>query len=590
MSKPAGWFKRWLQGAQEFFDESDGSAQRTGFSFRAFAHFWLLVGKSFVRNRCPVRASALAYATLLSLIPVLAVVVSVTTGMLKSQGSEPVERMLDQMVKNVAPQLNLVPKEAGAGAATSEGADSRQRVVKEITAYISNIQSGALGVTGMVSLIMVAVLLLSNIETTFNDIWGVTKGRPWISRVVQYWAAITLGPIVFVVAVGLTSGQQFAAADHARLVADSVTNYPALATKLAAQGDPMSRYLWPQLSPSTQNLLRTNDLTAKDGLAPLLTELNKVLHGPLIYDETRFKGLVLSSNTTYWLAKKPQGRGVARLNRALLDDAYPAEIERVKPPTRLSNQLAFFSGKLATVLPLVFLAVGFTMLYRLMPYTQVDWSAALVGGLVGGGLWQGNNLLQVLYVSKVVTYSKIYGSLAVVPIFLFGVYLSWLILLFGAQVAYAYQNRRSYAQARLAEGVHQAGREFIAVRLVTLVAQRFIGGEPPLAVAQLSEQLGVPSRLASQIVQILVKARILVECNSGGSACHPGRPLDQITVQDILHAMRTSQGAELPTREDSTLLRVRQELLKVHQAEAQAATAITLQMLASVAPKTGTLS
>ena len=53
-----------------------------------FAHFCVLVGKSFVRNRCPVRAAALSYATLLALTPMLAVAISVTSGMLKGQGKQ----------------------------------------------------------------------------------------------------------------------------------------------------------------------------------------------------------------------------------------------------------------------------------------------------------------------------------------------------------------------------------------------------------------------------------------------------------------------------------------------------------------------
>ena len=56
--------------------------------FERFAHFCVLVGRSFVRNRCPVRAAALSYATLLALIPMLAVAISVTSSMLKDQGEQ----------------------------------------------------------------------------------------------------------------------------------------------------------------------------------------------------------------------------------------------------------------------------------------------------------------------------------------------------------------------------------------------------------------------------------------------------------------------------------------------------------------------
>ena len=60
---------------------------------RRFLHFWLLVGRSFSRNRCPVRASALAYGTLLTLIPMLAVAMSITSSFLKEEGEDRIDHL-----------------------------------------------------------------------------------------------------------------------------------------------------------------------------------------------------------------------------------------------------------------------------------------------------------------------------------------------------------------------------------------------------------------------------------------------------------------------------------------------------------------
>src|SRR3954453_16682998 len=68
-----------------------------------FAHFWVLVWKSFARNRCPVRASALAYATLLALIPMLAVVVSITSTFLKQEGEDQIDHFIIKFVASVVP-------------------------------------------------------------------------------------------------------------------------------------------------------------------------------------------------------------------------------------------------------------------------------------------------------------------------------------------------------------------------------------------------------------------------------------------------------------------------------------------------------
>src|SRR6266516_5265216 len=71
-------------------------------------HFWVLVGKSFVRNRCPVRASALAYTTLLALIPLLAVGLGVSTTLLNSS-RERTSELIGNLIEQLAPPLGMLP-------------------------------------------------------------------------------------------------------------------------------------------------------------------------------------------------------------------------------------------------------------------------------------------------------------------------------------------------------------------------------------------------------------------------------------------------------------------------------------------------
>src|SRR2546423_1717064 len=76
--------------------------------FKKFIHFWILVGKSFVRNRCPVRASALAYTTLLALIPLLAVGLGVSTTLLNSSREKTTE-LIGRLVGQLGPPLGMMP-------------------------------------------------------------------------------------------------------------------------------------------------------------------------------------------------------------------------------------------------------------------------------------------------------------------------------------------------------------------------------------------------------------------------------------------------------------------------------------------------
>ncbi len=449
-------FKKLQAGAQALLDERAMVAQGDARvpALQRFVHFWLLVGRSFVRNRCPVRASALAYTTLLALIPLLAVVVSVSSSLLKKEGEEPIKQLIEKLVANVAPQLDLVSKTDG-----MDETSGRKELAKKISDFIGNIRSGALGVSGMLALVFVAISLLSTIEVAFNDIWGVARGRSWFARVVNYWAAITLGPLILILAVGLTTGPHFE---------------------------------------TTQRLL---------------------------------------------------------------------------------GKLPFLGDLLFQLLPFVILSGAFTVFYQLMPNTRVHWRAALVGGVVGGCLWQFNNLFNVLYVSRVVTYSKIYGSLSIIPLFLIGLYFSWLIVLFGAQVAYAFQNRRAYVQEKLAESVSQRDREFVALRVMTTVARRFqLGAKPPTG-SELADALGVPTRLVSQVVQALVPAGLLIEVAGAETGYAPARPLTEITAQDILHALRAGHGQALATRDDPERLVAQSAFDNIQQVERSAASAVTLQAL-----------
>ncbi len=422
---------------------------------QAFIHFWVLTVKSFVRNRVPVRASALAYSSLLALVPMLALVLSIAFGFLRGEeGEKHIRSFINYMVATVVPS-------------TPDKSSDADNLVKIIQSFVENQQTSAVSASAALMLVFIAIMMLSRIEDTFNDIWGVSRGRSWFARVTQYWAALTLGPVLLLMVVGLTSS-----------------------TELAA-------------------------FQAK-------------------------------------LARMPLGIGAVTVF-------------------------------LFKFLPFALLSLGFAGFYALLPATKVHWKAALVGGVVGGSLWQLNNLLSVLYVSRVVSNNKVYGSLGMVPVVMIGLYFSWLILLFGAQVAYSFQNRRAYFQEKQVENLDQHSREFIGLRLMTEVARRFQSGEKPIGGTALSELLGVPTRLAGRILSSLTTARLLAESSQGEVTYVPARPLEQITCHDVLEALRTAKNGGLATREDAAREPVRQQYERFQEAERAVAGNVTLATLVTEA-------
>lgn len=426
--------------------------------FKRFIHFWILVGRSFLKNRCMIRATALAYTTLLSLVPLLVVGLGVTTSLLKTN-EQSTQAMVERVIDNLVPQLRLispesnrdpgvdgeaadnatpaaaetpVPPAGGDDAALTQAegtgatrrADARAQVIETIMGFIRNSNTAGVSVSTL-TLILVAIGLLSTIEATFNDIWGVTRGRSWFARIIQYWAAITLGPLILLFATTFAVGAQFEA----------------------------------------------------------------------------FQDKVLGS-----------------------------------------LGLTTFGNFVTALLPLLLVSVAFALLYQLMPATAVNWKAAGAGGLVAGLLWWLNGQCTAFFASKVASYHAVYGSAAVLPVFLLGLYLSWLILLFGAQVSYAFQNRRTYLQEKQAEIVSQRGREFVALRMMTRIAERFHRGLAPPTVTQLADELRVSSQLLARLIHQLRDARLLTEVNAANPGYVPARPLEQITCDDVLEILRSTVG------------------------------------------------
>ena len=128
-----------------------------------FTHFWALVVRFFWKNRCQVRASALAYTTLMALVPLLAVSVSMLALFQIGNAKTAIDHWISQLVQHVAPTLGL---------SGQQGADaSREAVVTNIVTYVSNIRFGTIGVTAMIGLVFAAISLMRTIEAAFNDIW-----------------------------------------------------------------------------------------------------------------------------------------------------------------------------------------------------------------------------------------------------------------------------------------------------------------------------------------------------------------------------------------------------------------------------------
>ena len=242
------------------------------------------------------------------------------------------------------------------------------------------------------------------------------------------------------------------------------------------------------------------------------------------------------------------------------------------------------------LLPMAILSLALGLFYKLTPNTKVELGAAMLGGVCAGTAWHIYNQLSFLLVARALSASKFYGGVFLIVLLMGGLYILWLTILFGAEMAYAYQNRTAYLQDRIADNVNQRGREFVALRIMTCLGRRFQRGLPPATVSEISAELAVPSRLTQSVLRILAATRLVAEAAGTEAAFLPARPLESINAHDILKAMRTGSGQELPLSDVPELGEIYGEFARIERAEREAASGVSLLALANRVPPMATLA
>ena len=397
-----------------------------------------LVARDFIADRCMLRASALTYTSLLSVVPLLALMFSVLKGFGVQNALEPM--ILERI------------------------AVGSEEVVDRIITYINNTNVGRLGVVGLVALVVAVLALLSNIEDSFNHVWGVNETRTLMRRFADYFSVVIFGPVFLFAAVSMTASLQ-------------------------AQG----------------------------------------------------------------------------FLRHLMEMAYVGHLIVL----------------LFKLLPYVAMWAAFTFLYVFMPNIKVQFRSALVGGVIGGTLWQLGQWGYVHFQVGVARYNAIYGTLAALPIFMVWIYFSWLIVLLGVEVTYASQNLRTIRQEFRGGNVNFSSRERVALTVLLVLTGAFTRGERPWSREQIGEEMELPPRLVSSVLGDLVRLGFVSEVQLEAlDGYQPGRSPETLEVLTVLRAMREDgvdylQLAARPERDA-----VRQLMARLDAEQEKALAGVTIRDLA----------
>lgn len=200
-------------------------------------------------------------------------------------------------------------------------------------------------------------------------------------------------------------------------------------------------------------------------------------------------------------------------------------------------QLFLLIGK---SLPYVMIIAMFTFLYLFMPNTRVKFTSALVGGIAGGVMWATVSVIFTAFVATSFRTFAVYASFGVGIIALIWLYLNWLVLLLGAQLAFYHQNpmylRIGRQEPRLSNGM----LERLALNVMTLVGQAFRVSGKDLTLRDIGAGLAIPTIALAPVVGALEEEGLLVTTEK--EFLVPGREMSLIRLQDILDVVRV-QGS-----------------------------------------------
>jgi membrane protein len=383
----------------------------------------LLAVRGFNEDKCLLRASALTFFTMLSIVPVVAM----AFGIAKGFGFEKI--LEKKLLENFAGQEEVV-----------------SRVISFAQNLLVNTQGGLIAGIGVAVLFWSVIKVLGQIESAFNDIWGIQNSRSVGRKFSDYLSVMLICPVLLIMSGSVTV-----------LISSQVA---------------------------------------------------------LIVERLSFLGPV--------------------------------------------GEVILFSLK---VLPYAVVWGVFSFLYVFMPNGTVNIRAGILGGIIAGTIYQAWQFLYITFQVGASKYGAIYGSFAALPLFLVWLQVSWFIILFGAEIAFAEQNVETYELEPDCLKASRAFKRRLALAVTYICVARFRDGKEPLSAAEIAGRLELPIRLVREAIHELELAGILLEVKGHGNEKTryyiPARDINQLTVQAVLEGVDQSgvDTLEVPSTREFNVLK-----------------------------------
>ena len=394
--------------------------------FFRFCKIIYIIGHSPFLKDIINHAMALSFQVVFSLIPLLALVFSVAKGFGIADKVEPL------MLKHTV------------------GGEIAGNLIPKIVEYVNNTNVAALGYTGLVFIIYVAISMISQVEASFNKICSVNKPRTIFRKFSDYLSVLLLAPVLLFLSLGLST--------------------------------------------------------------------------------------TLSSHIF---------------------------IQKLLEIGLLAGAMKLFIFSLPWLTSILIL----TGLYLFIPNTRIRLFPALTAGFFAGIAWQLSQIIFIHFQVGVARYNAIYGTFASVPILMFWIYVSWVIVLVGALICAACQNVNNFHPLTMEKKINFQTREKISLLTLSLICRYFNEGKVEKGIKDISEELNLPRDLVADSINDLTEINYIVAAGDDREFYLPARPVEQIRLADFFIDIKKTAGLDfippsLPDKEktDALFERYRQAL------------------------------
>jgi membrane protein len=192
-------------------------------------------------------------------------------------------------------------------------------------------------------------------------------------------------------------------------------------------------------------------------------------------------------------------------------------------------------------IPFLLIIAAFAFVYVFVPNTKVRVRSALVGAVVSGILWQATGYGFATFVASSTKYTAVYSGLAILMFFMIWLYLSWFILLFGAQISYFHQHPQQVRLQRDAFRFSSRLKERAGLVLLFLIVDAYYQGRPRWTQDALIHRLGLPGDAVGDLLQILEQRGLLAETGDESPAYLLARDPEHVPLSEVLDILRSAE-------------------------------------------------